>query len=412
MLPAGIGSEYTQQEKSASRRADLSRTSAGRGIVRFENELGAGRASAISILSPAQRNAILTGQTGTYSEAAQVQITDKLKFDVQRYAVIEKDAGGGYEKLKTLVANKDAISRKRNQSNNSGGGGGGSTNPVVRKHTPKFAPATKLPKSLRYPYERVDNTQDYIQFSIYEYKRSGITGGPLKTDSLGSITLPVPSQVTDTNAANYGSSNLNNMGAGALNMAKNFIGGNVEGGVSAADNLIKETLGSGLSEKYFASQAISSLGVNLSMDQLLARTEGNILNPNMELLFSGPSLRQFKFSFKFTPRFDQESNEVKMIIKAFKKNMSPRTGGMYLKTPNIFGIRYLGNGGKDHQFLNKFKLCALTNMSVNYTADGVHATYSDETPVAMTMDLSFQELTPVYNEDYDYDEKKQGGVGF
>ena len=60
MLPAGIGSEYTQQEKSASRRADLSRTSAGRGIVRFENELGAGRASAISILSPAQRNAILT----------------------------------------------------------------------------------------------------------------------------------------------------------------------------------------------------------------------------------------------------------------------------------------------------------------------------------------------------------------
>lgn len=408
MLPAGIGSEYTQQEKSSSKKVGLSR-----GILRFENELGAGRAASISSLSAAQRNAILAGQTGTYSEAAQVQITDKLKFDVQRYAVIERDAGGGYEKLKNLVANQDAITRKQNQSNNSGGGGGGgSTNPVVRKHTPKFAPATKLPKSLRYPYERVDNTQDYIQFSIYEYKRAGITGGPLKTDSLGSITLPVPSQVTDTNIANYGSSSLNNMGARALNVAEQFIQGNAEGGVDATKGLIEETLGSGISNKYFASQAISSLGVNISLDQIIARTEGNILNPNMELLFSGPGLRQFKFSFKFTPRFDQESNEVKMIIKAFKKNMSPRSGGMYLKTPNIFGIRYLGNGGKDHQFLNKFKLCALTNMSVNYTADGVHATYSDETPVAMIMDLSFQELTPVYNEDYDYDEKMQGGVGF
>lgn len=411
MLPAGVGSDYKQQEQRASRHADLSRRgSAGRGIVRFENELGASRANSISSLTPGQRAAILSGQTGTYSEAAQVRITDKLKFDVQRYAVIERDAGGGYEKLKNLVANEDAINQK-NQSNNRGGAGG-STNPVVRKHTPKFTPATKLPKSLRYPYERVDNTQDYIQFSIYEYKRAGITGGPLKTDSLGSITLPVPSQVMDTNAANYGSSSLNNMGVGALDSAQKFIKGNVEGGVDATKGVIEETLGSGLSDKYFASQAISALGVNISMDQLLARTEGNIINPNMELLFSGPSLRQFKFSFKFTPRFDQESNEVKMIIKAFKKNMSPRGGGMFLKTPNIFGIRYLGNGGKDHQFLNKFKLCALTNMSVNYTADGVHATYSDETPVAMIMDLSFQELTPVYNEDYDYDEKMQGGVGF
>ena len=320
----------------------------------------------------------------------------------------------GYDengKKRTRPKNAPA-EEKEEDKNSDGGGAGGSTNPVVRKHTPKFTPATKLPKSLRYPYERVDNTQDYIQFSIYEYKRAGITGGVLKTDSLGSITLPVPSQVGDTNAANYGSSSLNNMAAGALDTAQNFIGGNVEGGVSATENVIRETLGSGMAEKYFASQAISALGANISMDQLLARTEGNILNPNMELLFSGPSLRQFKFSFKFTPRFDQESNEVKMIIKAFKKNMSPRGGGMFLKTPNIFGIRYLGNGGRDHQFLNKFKLCALTNMSVNYTADGVHATYSDETPVAMIMDLSFQELTPVYNEDYDYDEKMQGGVGF
>ena len=47
--------------------------------------------------------------------------------------------------------------------------------------------------------------------------------------------------------------------------------------------------------------------------------------------------------------------------------------------------------------------------------DGVHATYVDGTPISMQMDLSFSELTPVYNEDYseiDKFEKGYLGVGY
>jgi hypothetical protein len=131
----------------------------------------------------------------------------------------------------------------------------------------------------------------------------------------------------------------------------------------------------------------------------------------MELLFSGPGLRQFKFTFKFTPRFEKEATEVKNIIKAFKRNMAPKgSGGDFLSTPNIFQIQYM-QGDRQHKFLNKFKLCALTNMSVNYTGDGVHATYYDGTPISMQMDLSFSELTPIYNEDYD-DYGSDTGVGY
>ena len=32
---------------------------------------------------------------------------------------------------------------------------------------------------LRYPKERTDNNQDYIQFSVIEYQRNGMTGGPV-----------------------------------------------------------------------------------------------------------------------------------------------------------------------------------------------------------------------------------------
>ena len=58
------------------------------------------------------------------------------------------------------------------------------------------------------------------------------------------------------------------------------------------------------------------------------------------------------------------------------------------------------SGGRPHPFLNQFKICALNAMSVNYTGSGTYATYSDATPVHMVMTLTFQELTPIYREDY------------
>jgi hypothetical protein len=73
-------------------------------------------------------------------------------------------------------------------------------------------------------------------------------------------------------------------------------------------------------------------------------------------------------------------------------------------------------GKNEHQFLNKFIIAALTNVQINYTGSGTYMTYNDEskTPVHMVMQLSFQELSPVYAEDYDDfgNEDNIGGVGF
>jgi hypothetical protein len=179
--------------------------------------------------------------------------------------------------------------------------------------------------------------------------------------------------------------------------------------ITKALDLAGQVSGSGLAKQYFASQALQSLGSNITLEQVLARTTGSVINPNMELLFNGPGLRQFKFTFRFTPRYKEEGVEVKKIIKAFKRNMAPKgSGENFLRTPNIFQINYM-EGSNEHPFLNKFKLCALTNMSVNYTGDGVHATYVDGTPISMQMDLSFSELTPIYNEDYNEIEKFEKG---
>ena len=162
--------------------------------------------------------------------------------------------------------------------------------------------------------------------------------------------------------------------------------------------------------------ALGALGGNVSAADLLARSTGQVFNPNMELLFNGPTLRSFRFSFKFTPRNAKEAEQVKLIIRTFKSNMAPKVdastqisgNALFIKTPNVFELRYR-RGIQNHPFLHKFKQCFLTDVSVNYTGEGVYATYDDSTPISMQMDLTFKELEPIYNTDY---EDSDVGVGF
>ena len=73
---------------------------------------------------------------------------------------------------------------------------------------------------------------------------------------------------------------------------------------------------------------------------------------------------------------------------------------LFLKSPITFQLTYK-HKASDHKFLNKFKECALLNCGVQYTPDGNYATYEDGVMTAYQMTLSFQELDPVYSDDYE-----------
>lgn len=315
---------------------------------------------------------------------------------------------------------------------------------------------------LRYPLEALTETTDYLKIDIVEYQsakqRSGgslvgragsrRTGGnvPKGVQSknkklLETVILQMPSSIKDGNSVDYGESKMNTIqgaAAGALTSiidgageaGKNAVMGNSEGADAAIKSIgadlqsqFQGTNGSSLMNagaQFATAQATSSalglLGGNVSAGQLLARQSGAIFNPNMELLFNGPSLRSFTFSFKMTPRSEQESREVKRIIRSFKTNMAPKTknggsvggSGIFLKTPNVFELTYR-KGRRDHPFLHKFKQCFMTDVSMDYTAEGVYATYDDATPISLNMDLTFKELEPIYDVDYD---DNDGSVGF
>jgi len=312
---------------------------------------------------------------------------------------------------------------------------------------------------LRYPLEAMTEHTDYLQIDIEKYEaigsnyitstgsderyvignarqnRAGRVSSPRLAKkpliNAGTIILPIPSNLQDTNNVNYGESSLNGLAAVGVSAVEegmiglgNFVGsggadkidftsfkGNIENkleaGLGGGDRDVALTTASDMVAKKLISEAVSIFGGNVTTNQLISRESGEILNPNMELLFNDVTIRNFRFSFKFTPRNPKEAEQVKLIIRAFKRNMAPQAqggisgaGNFFLRAPNVFKLRYR-SGNKDHPFLNKFKQCFLTDVQTTYTGEGVYSTYDDGTPVSIILDLSFKEIQPIYDLDYD-----------
>jgi hypothetical protein len=156
---------------------------------------------------------------------------------------------------------------------------------------------------------------------------------------------------------------------------------------------------------------LKNAGFELPAETILARGYGIVPNSNLELLFQGPTLRQFGFTWRMSPRSASEATNVKRIIRMFKQGSAPRklnsqsgagAASLFLGTPNVFKLSYK-TGNEEISGLNKFKICALVNMSVVYAPDGQWAAYDKGQPVSLTMSLNFQEIEPVYESDYQED---------
>ena len=314
---------------------------------------------------------------------------------------------------------------------------------------------------LRYPLEAMTEHTDYLQIDIERYvpigsnyvnapgddnryvtgnnftnragRRSaqGLSTKPLVND--GTILLPIPSNLQDTNNVKYDASSLNGLQAVGASAVTELVGdfsprmGELFDGakrgqlmtdfMAAGMNKMKDVVSGvgnpGVALEFFnqqlAASAISLFGSQVTANQLFQRANGELINPHMELLFGGPTLRNFRFAFRLAPRNEREAEQVRLIIRAFKRNMAPKSqggtigsGSFFLKTPNVFKLRYR-SGRKNHPFLNKFKQCFMTDMQTTYTGEGVYSTYEDGTPVSMTLDVAFKEIQPIYDIDYDND---------
>jgi len=273
---------------------------------------------------------------------------------------------------------------------------------------------------LRYPRQSLDSYgYDYIEITAYDYVPSGLeTGKSKRTGFKGSnrrftrryetIQLPMQPQLSESTAVSWGGDTLNAIQAEGANIASNAIiragegriGEALGGMVNDTTGAINRVLADGGSKSalvaYFAGQAV---GANI-----LGRSTGQVINPNLELLFSGPNLRSFNFNFTLTPRDSEEAGIVRRMVRAMKRNMTPQrsTESLFLKSPRIFELEYIfGDTNREHPFMNKFKPCACTAFTVNYTPDGSYMTYRGEPSMtSYQIAMSFGEIEPIYSDEY------------
>tara|TARA_Y100000813_G_scaffold59487_1_gene42008 strand:+ start:41 stop:1423 length:1383 start_codon:yes stop_codon:yes gene_type:complete len=303
-----------------------------------------------------------------------------------------------------------------------------------------------------YPFD-IDLEQDHLKISRYEYQRSSINASKPPTlegidaeqpeaasaaqfDSVhqmrrvdsgsvlgvlkGSVILPMP-KVTDVNAADWGKSELNAQGMAAAGLASKLIGqpgetadererrlqafedlktqrGGEEGG-----SVRRKTTGA-IYNQIVAKTAGLLLGTDLNADTVLARQGGTVLNPNAEMLFQGPALRDFTFKYRMIARNQDEGQMIRNIIRFLKLGMAPKfRSSTYLKSPDVFSLEY--RRGKDENGIldtvNRFSPggLALTSINTDYAPNSYWSAYHDSQPVEITMDLNFVELRPIYYND-------------
>ena len=337
-------------------------------------------------------------------------------------------------------------------------------------------------RNLTYPLDAdYGNTQDYMLINQFTYKapsgnvlfpesraqgfdqaidsfQTGVPSGTARQKAIGLVKLPMPNSLVDSNNVSWGTDKLNALTAAFTSAAmgtsdqllrgiQDFANGadfsnpkavidTIMGGGQQIGRGLKNTIAdaTGALEKLDAagnpnlnllgrtlvgSTLLNFLQFQVSPESILARGQGVVPNNNLALLFNSPTLREFSFSWKMSPRSKEEAIRVNNILRFFKQGMAPkkgiannsRSGGgsYFLGTPNIFALNFK-TARTNNSFweildrndsVMRIKDCACTGAAVNYTPEGMWSAYEKGQPTSVTLTLRFSELEPIFDTDYD-----------
>lgn len=291
-------------------------------------------------------------------------------------------------------------------------------------------------KFLVYPLS-INSSQDRINISQRRYRvnnrnlsdRFKTPADPTQ-ELIGTVVLPMPNNLTESNATGWGENSLSTLASMVMGAAVSTVKSNPADFINPNSDVrekVNQFFNDAVKDRIKTSLTLNAaasitkfLGINVDPEAFRSRATGTVINPNLELLFNGPKLRSFGFEFKMTPRSEDEARNIRYIIKFFKKGMaavskSSKSEGFYLGAPNVFDIEFKSEGNRLNS-IGKIKTCALQQFNVNYTPEGFYAAYvgselaPGSQPISVIMQLAFTELTPMYNSDYTRADNTEEGV--
>lgn len=257
--------------------------------------------------------------------------------------------------------------------------------------TDNFSATLTYPKSLR------AEDLDYVDFGWMKYAPNNVKNnkGKMLSDNpvLGSIRLYMPES---TPAMQLGNS-WNTPGGdfsgplGKLKLQLLAAKPSIQG---AAGNIGAATPG------MIRQGADAFIGKQLGLEsasQRAAINRGEVYNPNIELLYDAPKLREFSFSFNFTPRDPEEAAEIRQIIRAFKYYSSPyhRESDSMFEIPYLWKVRY-----RNEKMMGRFQPAAC--LAVTHQANPsspYHSTFKDFMPTQYSIELAFKEVDIILRND-------------
>lgn len=219
----------------------------------------------------------------------------------------------------------------------------------------------------------------YMEISFHQYSRQS----PLSigsTQQLGSIRLPIPSNMADTQSVNYAEEDL----GAALGGAAGSIMGNGYGPGGVVQNAAAALLVGG------AASAVA--GVSTGAAALGSAKLGLTANPFLTVLFKNPNYRVYNFSWRLFPRNLTESGTLQNIYNSVKYHMVPAEsagfGGALLTYPSLVKVK-LYAGGRP---LIPFKFGVIDNSTFNFTPDGAPSFHRGGSPSSVDFNISIKEV--------------------
>ncbi len=295
--------------------------------------------------------------------------------------------------------------------------------------------------SVRYPHDmRIAEAEDFVMFDFYDYKppfqgkkslndvggesyanltlgdynATGFAGEYFKDKRYPQILLYMPQDIQDAFSAKWEGKKFGQVTTGLIAAAGQE--GNINK-LKKAGNTLDAALDTSMVNT--AAALVTGLAKNITGDQisandLFAGISGVVRNPNVEVLFQNMELRTFDLTFKMAPFDDQDALRIESIINIFKKAMLPQyklgddvevfgkdNNGLqagFIQVPKVCAVNFM-RGSSRNRFLPRYKMCAITDVNVNYTPDNVYATIDRNMPVATELKISFMETKLVFSED-------------
>lgn len=266
----------------------------------------------------------------------------------------------------------------------------------------------------------------WTQIKVGPYERpTPLSPGDFKTDR--TIILPLPTELRDDTAVGYTNLDLTStgdvingsIGGGAAAYALRKSGDVISGGASALGGAVAGVAGQALLGQAAGDAAQGAVQGGIAEafppDQVASAIQqsfGAAPNPNPSVMFTGPSLREFNFSWTFYPRNLTESRKIKSIVEYLKRSALPanRLSGSasILSYPMMtqFNFYPWDSGGKgqhgwsDNSII-KMKRTMMSAVNVNYAPSNVPAFFGgDSHPVAIGLSISLREIEYMLSSDW------------